>query len=164
MQQIIDSTRQSAQSDLKKVTNTQQLSQFWQEYLSKNGKVTQLMKELRNVDKNDRPQTGKLINELKQEIEQEYEAFAKSIQQLEMSARNEKEAIDITMPAKTASSGALHPITLVKNEITDAFTSMGFFVYEGPEIETDDYNFTRLNVPKDHPARDMQDTFYLSPD
>ncbi len=164
MQQIINELKQSAQNQLNTVKNTQELSSFWQEYLSKNGKVTQLMKELRNVDKEQRPLMGKLINELKQDIEQCYENTAQNIQQAEMRAKNEKEAIDITMPAKIKKSGALHPITLVKNEIADAFTSMGFFIYEGPEIESDDYNFTRLNVPKDHPARDMQDTFYLSPD
>ena len=81
-----------------------------------------------------------------------------------MDARNAAETVDITMPAKIRPQGALHPITLVKNQIIDAFAGMGFQVFDAPEIDDDDHNFTRLNVPKDHPARDMQDTFYLTED
>ena len=80
----------------------------------------------------------------------------------ELAARNKAEAVDITLPGTHHATGALHPITQIKNEIIDVFAGMGFEIYEGPEIEDDDHNFTRLNVPKDHPARDMQDTFYLS--
>ena len=82
--------------------------------------------------------------------------------QAELAARNAAETVDITLPAKTRPAGGLHPLTLVRNQIIDAFAGMGFEIYEGPEIEDDDHCFTRLNVPKDHPARDMQDTFYLT--
>jgi phenylalanyl-tRNA synthetase alpha chain len=81
-----------------------------------------------------------------------------------MAARNRKEQVDITLPAKKRSTGNLHPITIVKNEMINVFLGMGFEVFEGPEIEDDDHNFTRLNVAKDHPARDMQDTFYIAED
>ena len=84
------------------------------------------------------------------------------VKQAELAARNAAETVDITLPAKTRSVGGLHPLTLVTNQIIDVFSGMGFAVADAPEIEDDDHNFTRLNVPKDHPARDMQDTFYLS--
>ena len=86
------------------------------------------------------------------------------MQAAELAARNAAETVDITLPAKTRPVGGLHPLTLVRNEIIDAFAGMGFSVFEAPEIDDDDHNFTRLNVPKDHPARDMQDTFYLNGD
>ncbi len=164
MQNIIDSLKEKVDGSLTAVKDSKQLAEFWQEFLSKNGKIAGLMKELRNVSKEDRPNAGKLINEFKQSVEKDYEQAANNIKTAEMNARNEREAIDITMPAKIRDTGAMHPITLVKNEIIDVFAGMGFFIYEGPEIEIDDYNFTRLNVPKDHPARDMQDTFYITPD
>ncbi len=160
----INELRQSAENALENINTSAQMAEFWQEYFSKNGKITGLMKELRNVESSERPAAGKLINDLKQLLEGYYETAMARINKAEMDSRNEAEAIDISMPAKLRNTGALHPITLVKNEIVNAFTGMGFFVYEGPEIETDDYNFTRLNVPKDHPARDMQDTFYITPD
>ena len=90
--------------------------------------------------------------------------ISKRVQAAELAARNAAETVDITLPAKTRPVGGLHPLTLVRNEIIDAFAGMGFSVFEAPEIDDDDHNFTRLNVPKDHPARDMQDTFYLNGD
>ena len=86
------------------------------------------------------------------------------MEQMELAARNRSEQIDITLPGKKHAQGGLHPLTLVRNEIINVFAGMGFEVFEGPEIEDDDHNFTRLNVPKDHPSRDMQDTFYLEDD
>ncbi len=162
MQNIIDELSIKVKDSLANISDSKSLSDFWQEYLSKNGKIPSLMKELRNVPKEDRPNAGKVINEFKSQVEKDYEQTALKIKSFEMEARNALEAIDITLPAKTKSTGGLHPITLVKNEIVDVFSGMGFEIYEGPEIEDDDHNFTRLNVPKDHPARDMQDTFYIN--
>ncbi len=162
MQDIINALSERAKKTLAAVNTSEQLSEFWQVFLSKNGEIPALMKELRNVSAEDRPNTGKLINTLKEQITKEYEAAANNIKQLEMQNLSLAQAIDITLPSKTRKSGALHPITLVKKEISDVFSGMGFFIYEGPEIEDDDHNFTRLNVPKNHPARDMQDTFYLT--
>ena len=164
MQKVIESLAQQMQADLAGVNSKETLAGFWQTYLSKNGKVPGLMKELRNVAPEERPAAGKIINEFKARVQAEYEAAAQRIKALELQARNAAEAVDITLPAKTRSMGALHPLTLVRNEIIDAFAGMGFEVFEAPEIDDDDHNFTRLNVPKDHPARDMQDTFYLTED
>ena len=121
-----------------------------------------IMSGMRDVPKEDRPAFGKLVNEYKQTLEDMFAARETVVRQMEMEKKYASERIDITMPGKTYKSGALHPITLVKNELIDIFAGMGFKVFEGPEIETDYYNFTALNTPKDHPARDMQDTFYLA--
>ncbi len=121
-----------------------------------------IMSGMKELAKEDRPAFGKLVNEYKQTIEGLFEEREVVVRQMEMEAKYAKERIDITMPGKKYAAGALHPITLVKNELIDIFAGMGFKIFEGPEIETDYYNFTALNTPKDHPARDMQDTFYLA--
>ena len=162
MQTIINELSLRVDEDLAKVSSGESLAAFWQEYLSKNGKVPGLMKQMRNVPAEERPAAGKIINAFKAQVTEKYEAAAARIKAEELAARNAAEAVDITMPAKIRPAGALHPITLVKNQIIDAFAGMGFEVYDAPEIDDDDHNFTRLNVPKDHPARDMQDTFYLT--
>lgn len=162
MQNVINELAARVDADLQNVTSKETLAAFWQEYLSKNGKVPALMKGLKNVSAEDRPAMGKVINEFKAQVQGLYDAAAARIQAAELEARNAAEAVDITMPAKTRPMGGLHPITLIKNQIIDVFAGMGFEIYEGPEIEDDDHNFTRLNVPKNHPARDMQDTFYLT--
>lgn len=164
MEEKIKALRQQLQADRADVQDQSQLSAFWQKYLSKQGSVTSLTKSLRDVAKEARPAAGKLINECKVWAEAQYQQLAAEIAAAELAARNKAEAVDITMPATTRPTGALHPITLVKNQIVDVFAGMGFEIYEGPEIEDDDHNFTRLNVPKNHPARDMQDTFYVAED
>ena len=162
MQAIIDELAKQAEESLAQVSSKETLASFWQEYLSKNGKIPALMKNLRSVAPEERPATGKVINELKQKVQADYDAASARVNAAELAARNAAEAIDITLPAKNRPVGALHPLTLVRNQIIDTFSGMGFEIFEGPEIEDDDHCFTRLNVPKDHPARDMQDTFYLS--
>ena len=162
MQAMIDELAKQAAESLGQVSSKETLASFWQEYLSKNGKIPALMKNLRTVAPEERPAMGKIINELKAKVQAEYDAAADKVKQAELAARNAAETVDITLPAKTRSVGGLHPLTLITNQIIDVFSGMGFSVGTFPEIEDDDHNFTRLNVPKDHPARDMQDTFYLS--
>ena len=121
-----------------------------------------IMSGMKDLAKEDRPAFGKIVNEFKQGMEEKFDAREIVVKKIEMEEKYAKERIDISMPGKKYKAGALHPITLVKNELIDIFAGMGFKVFEGPEIETDYYNFTALNTPKDHPARDMQDTFYLA--
>ncbi len=121
-----------------------------------------IMSGMKEIAKEARPAFGKLVNEYKQTLEGMFEEREVVVRQMEMEKKYQSERIDITMPGKKYKAGALHPITLVKNELIDIFAGMGFKIFEGPEIETDYYNFTALNTPKDHPARDMQDTFYLA--
>ena len=164
MEEKIKELRAAIEQASADVTDKARLSDFWQKYLSKNGEVAGLTKSLRDVPKEDRPAVGKTINEFKQWAEAQYQALSEQVEKAALEARNAAETIEITMPAKIRQTGSLHPITLVKNEIIDVFAGMGFEIYEGPEIEDDDHNFTRLNVPKNHPARDMQDTFYVADD
>ena len=164
MQQIIDQLTAQAGAALAAAGDRQSLAAFWQEYLSRNGKVAGLMKELRNGAPEERPAAGTISSDWKAKLTADYEAAAARIEAAELARRNAAEAVDITLPAKRRALGGLHPITLVKNQIIDVFAGMGFEVYEGPEIEDDDHNFTRLNVPRNHPARDMQDTFYVTDD
>lgn len=164
MEEKIKELRAAIEQASAEVTDKARLSDFWQKYLSKNGEVAGLTKSLRDVPKEDRPAVGKTINEFKQWAEAQYQALSEQVEKAALEARNAAETVDITMPAKIRQTGSLHPITLVKNEIIDVFAGMGFEIYEGPEIEDDDHNFTRLNVPKNHPARDMQDTFYVADD
>ena len=117
---------------------------------------------MKDLPKEERPAFGKILNELKSGAEALFEARAAALKEEEMKKKYEAEKEDITLPGKVRAPGALHPITLVKNQLIEIFSGMGFKVFEGPEIETDYYNFTALNTPKDHPARDMQDTFYLA--
>lgn len=134
------------------------------EFLGKNGKITGLLRNLGKAPKEDRPMLGKAINDLKVWAENQFEIKEKEVNQAELLARYENEQLDITMPSELTEVGALHPITHIKNEIIQIFDGLGFEVFEGPEIEDDFHNFTALNVPKDHPARDMQDTFFVGED
>lgn len=124
--------------------------------------LKEIMSGMKNLAKEERPAFGKVVNEFKQGIESEFDKYAEVVRKKEMEKKYAAEQIDVTMPGRKYKAGALHPITLVKNELIDVFAGMGFKVFEGPEIETDYYNFTALNTPEDHPARDMQDTFYLA--
>ena len=164
MEQRINALREQMKLQISQINSKENLSAFWQDFLGKKGNIAELMKGLGTVAKEERPAMGKVINEFKVQVEEEYKALSEKMEQMELQARNAREAVDITLPAKKQPMGHLHPLTLVKNEMINVFAGMGFEVFEGPEIEDDDHNFTRLNVPKDHPSRDMQDTFYLEDD
>ena len=164
MEQKMKELREQMREALLSVHSREELSEFWQTYLGKKGKVADLMKELGKVSKEERPTVGKMINEFKNQVQSRYDEMAAKMEEAELKKRNLSEQVDITMPAIRPRSGSLHPITITKNEMVDVFAGMGFEIFEGPEIEDDDHNFTRLNVAKNHPARDMQDTFYVAED
>ena len=164
MEQRINALREAMKQQIGQINSKEKLADFWQEFLGKKGSIADLMKGLGTVAKEDRPAMGKVINDFKVQVEEQYKIMSEKMEQMELQARNRLEAVDITLPAKKYPQGHLHPLTLVRNEMINVFAGMGFDVFEGPEIEDDDHNFTRLNVPKDHPSRDMQDTFYLEND
>ncbi|MCQ2442140.1 MAG: phenylalanine--tRNA ligase subunit alpha [Oscillospiraceae bacterium] len=164
MEAKIKALREQMEAALASVQSKEELANFWQSYLGKKGSIAGLMKGLGSVAKEDRPAMGKIINEFKQQADARYQEIRAKMDELELAARNKSEQVDITMPAVRRDAGALHPITIIRNEMVDVFSSMGFEIFEGPEIEDDDHNFTRLNVAKNHPARDMQDTFYVADD
>ena len=131
---------------------------------SKEGKIGSLMKEMGKLQKEQRAEYGKRVNEIRNWAQEKFDALDAEFKAREQKARYDAETIDVTLPAKKLKKGYLHPNTQVRTQIVDIFGSMGFQIYEGNEIETDYYNFTALNIPQDHPSRDMQDTFYLSPE
>ncbi len=131
---------------------------------SKTGIIGQLMKEMKNIAPEERANYGKEVNELKAWATDVFAKLDDEMKTKELQAKYEAEKIDVTMPAKEYQTGNLHPITQMRNQLIDVFAGMGFEIFEGTEIENDYYNFTALNTPQDHPARDMQDTFYLSPE
>ena len=157
--------KEKIETGLEGLSNSKELYEFRSSYLEgKKSKISELMKEMRNLAPEERAGYGKSVNELKEWAIDRFSKMEEKMKQLELQRRYESEKIDLTLPADETGVGNLHPITLVRNQLIDIFAGMGFEVYEGAEIENDYYNFTALNTPKDHPARDMQDTFYLSPE
>ncbi len=146
------------------VEDAKQLADFWAKYFGKGGEIQKLMGGIKNVPNEEKKAYGQAVNEVKVFAQNLYDAKKVEIEKKAMLARYEDEKVDVTLPAKSADAGNLHPLTSIKNEIIDVFAGMGFDIFEGPEIEDDDHNFTRLNVLKDHPSRDMQDTFWLTED
>jgi phenylalanyl-tRNA synthetase alpha chain len=153
--------REQAEAELRKAGSEEELQSVRTRYLGRKGLLTGLLRNIANVASGDRPQFGKDCNEVKEVlsagIDQALEALA--------SSRKEqiilRERIDVTLPGRAVRHGRLHPVTQIREEICRIFAGLGFSVVEGPEIELDYYNFEALNIPKDHPARDMQDTFYV---
>jgi phenylalanyl-tRNA synthetase alpha chain len=133
-------------------------------FLGKKGELTAIMKEMGRLTPEERPVLGALANRVKEELETLFSSRQQSIREIEIARRLASERIDVTLPGRTSFVGTRHPITLVTEEISEIFSSLGFGIEEGPEVEKDFYNFEALNMPKDHPARDMQDTFYISDD
>ncbi|KPK30660.1 MAG: hypothetical protein AMJ66_09205 [Betaproteobacteria bacterium SG8_40] len=142
-------------------TEIAQLEQVKARFLGKSGALAQLRKGLASLSPEERPKAGARFNDVKGSIEQLLGDRRDAIQAKALAARLEQEKIDVTMPGRDRASGGLHPVTRTLERVTTLFRSMGFDVADGPEIETDFYNFTALNQPADHPARSMHDTFYL---
>ena len=159
MQKEIEELRQKVTGALKETKAVRALYDLKTHFQSELKGISSGMKDL---PKEERPAFGKLLNDFKNGVEAMFEERAAALKEEEMQKKYEAERADITLPGRSREAGAAHPITLVKNQLIDIFAGMGFKIFEGPEIETDYYNFTALNTPKDHPARDMQDTFYLA--
>lgn len=151
--------RDRALSELESIKNLDALEKFRIEYLGKKGQITSLMKHLGTLTREERPVFGKLANEVKDEI---VSFLEKAVSELKGKESGSKEFIDITLPGRSPLRGHLHPIDQVNSEICRILVRMGYNIVKGPNIELDYYNFEALNFPKDHPARDMQDTFYVS--
>ncbi len=164
MKEKLQLIREKAIAEIENSDGLERLQEVRQSIFGKQGELSSILKGMKDVAAEDRPKVGQWVNETREQIEEVLQAKITKLQEEAMRLRYESEKIDVTMPADQVAKGNLHPVTQVKNELIDIFASMGFDIYEGTEIETDYYNFTALNTPQDHPARDMQDTFYLSPE
>ena len=161
MKQQLESIKAAALGAIEAAQNAQDIDAVRVKYLGKKGELTAILKQMGGLPAEERPKMGQLVNQAKAELEAVLEEKNNDMKAKATEEKLRAETIDITMPAKTAKTGKLHPLNTVLNDMIDIFQSMGFDVLDGPEVETDHYNFECLNVPADHPARDMQDTFYL---
>ena len=149
---------------IKKINNNNdlhKLSDIKAEYLGKKGSITELSKKMKELSNEEKKEFGKMLNELKKTANEIFENKRKEIEQGILNKKLASEKIDISLPSKKVKRGSKHPMTRIQEELEDLFVSLGYDVYEGPEIETDENCFQRLNLPQGHPARDSQDTFYL---
>ena len=164
IEEKITNLKKKIAASIENVQSSDTLYQIKMSFLGRGGELPELMKVMKDVPKEDKPAVGAIINAVKTWAEEQFLKLEETIKQLELKAQYKTEAIDVTMPGLVKPTGAYHPNTLVRRELISIFAGMGFTVFEGPEIENDYYNFTALNTPKDHPARDMQDTFYITED
>lgn len=163
MRHKIDQLKNEFDSELTAVASSTDLENIKVKYLGKKGPVQDLMKSLKDVAPDDRPATGKIINDLKEHLASAIEQAQSQIVAKEDVSRLEEEKLDVTLPGKRNFAGRKHIINQVLDDIVEILIGMGFSVQSGPDIDTDYYNFEALNFAADHPARDMQDTFYIAP-
>ena len=162
MREKLQALKEQALQDLETVTSLEALKNLKVQYLGKKGSLTEILRGMGALSAEERPKIGQIVNELRAELEGKIEEHTKVLEEKALADKLANEKVDITLPGRAPKIGHLHPITLTMREIKKIFMRMGFDVNEGPEIENDYYNFEALNLPKDHPARDMQDSFYIT--
>ncbi len=148
-----------ALKDIESITNKEEINRLRHYYLGRKGALTSLLKGVSQLSEEERPVIGKIANQAKTEISEKLQS---ALESLKIEDAEKESYFDVTLPGRRIPLGHLHPITQTTEEICDIFIKLGFSIVEGPEVELDYYNFEALNIPKDHPARDMQDTFYIS--
>ena len=162
MQEKLVSIKENAFNELTIADSSLKLEEIRVKYLGKKGELTTILRSMGGLSKEERPVVGKLVNEVKKEVEDKIEEKLNAIKEKEKNDKLASEIIDISMPGKKNVIGKRHPLDLTLESMKDIFISMGFTVEEGPEVELDYYNFEALNIPKNHPARSEQDTFYIN--
>ena len=162
MKEQIASIKENAKKEIEQAENLSTLNDERVKYLGKKGELTAVLRGMGKLTPEERPIIGSLVNEVRDELENLIKEKEEKFKQIELEEKLEKETIDITLPSTKVKRGSKHPLNRVIEELEDLFVSMGYDVVEGPELETDEYCFERLNLPKGHPARDMQDSFYIT--
>ncbi|WP_298439845.1 phenylalanine--tRNA ligase subunit alpha [Geobacter sp.] len=161
MREQLDQLLQDALREIASANSEDSLQELRVKYLGKKGALTSLMKGLGSLSADERPLVGQMVNTVKSQLEEKLDETLTGVREAAKSERLQSERLDVTLPGRRGGRGTKHPVSLVIEEISEIFGSLGFQVAEGPEIELDFYNFEALNFPKDHPARDMQDTFFV---
>jgi len=164
MKERLEALRADALQELGGVTDPNALNELRVKYLGKKGLLTEILRGMGALSAEERPVIGQVANDVRAAIEAVIDEKSAAFARAETERRLATETIDVTLPGRPAPNGALHPLTQIVQEIEDIFIGLGFTVAEGPEVEADYYNFEAMNLPKDHPARDMQDSFYISED
>ena len=162
MKDQLDTIQKEFEARLAAVSGLAGLDELKVAYLGKKGALTALLKGMGQLSPEERPAAGQLVNQVRAYIEQSLAGKAEELKAAALRLKLEQEAVDVTMPGKTRKTGSLHPIQQISDEMKDLFIGMGYEIADGPEIEFDYYNFEALNLPEGHPARDTQDTFYIT--
>ena len=162
MQEKIEEIKKQAEERIKEIKDSKELQDLKVKVLGKKSELSNLLKSLGNLSPEERPKIGALVNDARKAIEEKLSIAEESIRENMLAEKLEKETIDITLPGTKMKRGSLHPVSRIIEDIEDLFVSMGYDVVTGPELENDEYCFERLNLPKGHPARDMQDSFYIT--
>ncbi|MBU2234749.1 MAG: phenylalanine--tRNA ligase subunit alpha [Proteobacteria bacterium] len=161
MREDLKALREQAEAELRKAETEEELQEIRTRYLGRKGLLTGLLRNIGNVPSEERPQFGRQCNEVKETLSAGIDQLLAGLASSKKEELLQRERLDVTLPGRGVRHGRLHPVTQVREEICRIFAGLGFSVVEGPEVELDYYNFEALNIPKDHPARDMQDTFYV---
>ena len=164
MKEMLKALREKSLGAISQAEEPEELESLRIRYLGKKGELTAILKQMGKLSAEERPVMGQLANEVRSELEERLDERRRDIQARLLERRLESEAVDVTMPGREAAIGHEHPMNNVLDQIKDIFIGMGFEILEGPEIELSEYNFTKLNTPEDHPAREWSDTFYLTED
>ncbi|MBO5244803.1 MAG: phenylalanine--tRNA ligase subunit alpha [Selenomonadales bacterium] len=162
MEQQLKDLRESAVAELSTANSPEMLNDLRVKYLGKKGSLTGVLRGMGALSAEERPRIGQIVNQIRAELEGLIESKGAELKEAELQQRLASERIDVTLPGRQPSEGHRHPLTLTLERIKEIFMQLGFTVAEGPEVEQDYYNFELLNLPKDHPARDMQDSFYIT--
>ena len=164
MEQELKALRQTAAAEISQAADLEQLNACRVKYLGKKGLLTGALRGMGALSPEERPRIGQIVNDIREELETAIEKSNELLKQQALTQRLASERIDVTLPGRCRVPGHKHPLTMTLDRIKESFLRMGFDVAEGPEVEQDYYNFEALNLPKDHPARDMQDSFYITPE
>lgn len=164
MKEKLENIRNQAKKKVEEIKDLQALNDLKVKILGKKGELTEILRGMKDLSAEERPIIGSLVNKVRDEIEDTIKKAEELLKQKELERKLEEEKIDITLPSSKIIRGSKHPINRTIEQIQDLFVSMGYDVVDGPELETDEFCFERLNLPKGHPARDMQDSFYITPE
>lgn len=162
MKEQIAKIKETSVEEINKSEDLKTLNDVRVKYLGKKGELTTVLRGMGGLSPEERPIIGSLVNEVRDELEKLIQEKEEKFKQEELNKKLKEETIDITLPSTKIKRGSLHPVNRIIEDIEDLFVSMGYDVVTGPELETDEYCFERLNLPKGHPARDMQDSFYIT--
>lgn len=164
MKDKLNSLLLEAKNEINNATSETDMNVIKSKYLGKSSELTNIMKEMSTLTQEEKKEVGLLTNEFRNSFNDEFDKKLNTIKHEALNKKLENEKIDISLPGKSVRTGSLHPLTSIRMDLEDLFVSMGYDVVEGPLVETDENCFEKLNIPKDHPARDMQDTFYITED
>ena len=164
MQEKLEQLQTNALQEIEKTFDLEELTQLEKNYLGKKGELTEILKGVKDLPNDQKPIIGKLSNQIKTHLEEKFQLRQESIKHVKLQEELQSEKVDVTLPGKKRKLGHIHPLSQLQAEVEEIFQQMGFSIHDGPHIESEFFNFEALNIPDTHPARDMQDTFFIDKD